>query len=59
MGIDTATLSDSFVETYLGNYKIVDALAQKYGFKFFFFWQPQIAIGDKSLTSEELEMKRE
>jgi lysophospholipase L1-like esterase len=58
MGIDTATLSDSVVKTYLGNYEIVDALAQKYGFKFFFFWQPVISIGDKLLTSEEQEMRR-
>jgi lysophospholipase L1-like esterase len=58
MGIDTATLSDSVVETYISNYKIVDVLAQKYGFKFLFFWQPVITIGDKSLTSEEQGMKR-
>jgi lysophospholipase L1-like esterase len=58
MGIDTATLTDSMVETYLGNYKIVNALAQNYGFKSLFFWQPHIAMGGKSLTTEELEMKR-
>jgi lysophospholipase L1-like esterase len=59
MGIDTATLTDSMVETYIGNYEIVNALAQKYGFKALFFWQPQIAVGEKSLTNEELEMRRE
>jgi lysophospholipase L1-like esterase len=58
IGIDTATLSDSVVGTYISNYEIVDALAQKYGFKFLFFWQPHIAIGDKSLTGEEQIMKR-
>lgn len=58
MGIDTATLADSMVDTYLGNYKIVEALAREYGFKFLFFWQPQVSVGGKSLTSEELEMKR-
>jgi hypothetical protein len=58
MGIDTATLSGSVVETYIGNYEIVDALAQEYGFKPLFFWQPMIAIGDKPLTNEEQEMKR-
>ena len=58
MGIDIATLTDSMVGTYLGNYKLVEALAQEYGFKFLFFWQPQVAVGTKSLTSEELEMKR-
>jgi lysophospholipase L1-like esterase len=59
MGIDTATLTNSMVETYIGNYEIVNALAQKYGFGSLFFWQPQIAVGEKSLTSEELEMRRE
>jgi dTDP-4-dehydrorhamnose reductase len=29
------------------------ALAQKYGFKFGFFWQPIISIGKKPLTDEE------
>jgi hypothetical protein len=59
MGVDTATLSDSVVETYLSNYKVVNALAQEYGFRFFFFWQPVISIGHKPLTSEEQDMKRE
>jgi hypothetical protein len=57
MGIDTATLSDSVVEVYISNYEIVDALAQKYGFKFLFFWQPHISIGNKPLTSEEQNMR--
>ena len=57
MGIDTATLSDSVVERYISTYEIIDALAQKYGFKFVFFWQPNIAIGEKPLTSEEQEMR--
>ena len=58
MGINSATLSDAVVETYLSNYEVVDALARQHGFKFFFFWQPQIAIGAKSLTREEQEMRR-
>jgi hypothetical protein len=56
MGIDTATLSDSVVHTYISNYEIVDALAQKYGFRFLFCWQPVLMIGGKSLTGEEQEM---
>jgi lysophospholipase L1-like esterase len=58
MGIDTGTLSDSVVEEYISNYKIVHALAREYGFKAVFFWQPYITLGDKSLTGEEQEMKR-
>jgi hypothetical protein len=57
MGIDTGTLSDSIVETYISSYEIVHALAREYGFKPLFFWQPIITVGDKSLTGEEQEMK--
>jgi len=57
MGIDAAKLSDSIVQDYLGNYKIVGALAQKYGFKYFFFLPPLVALGNKPLTPEEQEMK--
>jgi len=57
MGIDAAKLSDSIVQDYLGNYKIVGALAQKYGFKYFFFLPPLVSLGNKPLTPEEQEMK--
>ena len=58
MGIDVAKLSDSIVQDYLGNYKIVSALAQKYGFKYFFFLPPRVSLGNKPLTPEEQKMKR-
>ena len=57
MGIDTYSLADSVAQTYLSNYKIVEALAQEYGFKYYFFWQPVISIGEKSLTKEEQNMR--
>src|SRR5437870_9869691 len=57
MGIDVTELSDSIVQDYLGNYKIVGALAQKYGFKYFFFVPPLVSLGNKPLTPEEQEMK--
>ena len=40
MGIDVTQLSDLIVQEYLGYYKIVSALAQEYGFKYFFFQLP-------------------
>jgi lysophospholipase L1-like esterase len=58
MGVDVATLSDSVARDYFGSYKIVSALAQEYGFKYFFFVPPTIALGNKPLTSEEQEMKQ-
>ena len=57
MGIDVAKLSDFIVQDYLGNYKIVSALAQKYGFKYFFFLPPSVLLSNKPLTPEEQEMK--
>jgi hypothetical protein len=57
-GIDAATLSDLLVQEYFENYKIVGALSQKYGFKYFFFLPPEVTLGNKPLTSEEQEMKR-
>ena len=57
MGIDVATLSDLIVQDYFGNYKIVSALAQKYGFKYFYFLPPLVSLGNKPLTPEEQEMK--
>jgi hypothetical protein len=57
MGIDVAKLSDSIVQHYFGNYDIVSALAQKYGFEYFFFLPPRVFWGNKTLTPEEQEMK--
>ena len=59
MGIETAALSESIAQRYLSNYKIVAALAQEYGFDYFFFWPPYVSIGDKPLTREERNIKRE
>ena len=58
MGIDGESLSNAIIQTYLGNYKIVNGLAQKYGFQSFFFWPPHITVGAKPLTAEEWELKR-
>jgi len=57
MGINVATLTDAIVRNFFGNYKIVSTLAQKYGFKYFFFLQPIVSMGNKPLTREEQEIK--
>jgi hypothetical protein len=57
MGIDVAKLSDLIVQHYLGNHEFVSRLAQRYGFKYFFFLPPRIFRGNKPLTPEEQEMK--
>lgn len=57
MGIDTDSLGNSITQIYLTNCKIVEALAQEYGFKYFFFWQRVISIGEKPPTREEQKMR--
>jgi lysophospholipase L1-like esterase len=57
-GIDVAKLSELVVQDFFGNYTIVSALAQEYGFRYFFFLPPFVVLGKKPLTSEEQEMKQ-
>jgi lysophospholipase L1-like esterase len=58
MGVDVATLSAAILQEYIGNYQVVTALAQKYGFASFFFVQPIVSMGRKPLTNEEQEIKQ-
>src|SRR5262249_51340439 len=57
-GIDRDALTTSIVNTYLGNYDIVDSLSRKYGFDFRYFWPPYLTIGHKPLTQEERALAR-
>jgi hypothetical protein len=59
MGINAEKLTASIVQDYFEDYKIVTALAEKYGFKYFFLLPPHILVGNKRLTVEEQKMKRE
>ena len=53
MGVHTDSLAAEVVETYLGNCHIVEALAEQYGFKYIFVWQPSIWYGEKIKTEDE------
>jgi hypothetical protein len=53
------SLALSVADRYLGNYEIVSRLAREYGFKYYFFWQPHIAVGEKALTKHEMDMRDE
>lgn len=46
-------LADGVAKVYLGNYRIVEALAKEYGFDYYFFLQPHLAVSGKVLTNEE------
>ena len=54
---DREQLSAGISAAYLANYRAVRALAEDYGFQYFFFWQPDIAVGGKPLTAEEQAMR--
>src|SRR5262249_45125961 len=58
LGVDRRMLTAAILRTYLGNYTIVDALSQKYGFTYVFFWPPHILAGKKLLTADEEALKR-
>jgi hypothetical protein len=53
MGIAADDLGEEVARRYLGNLRIIEALAAGYGFEFRAFWQPIIALGDKPLTEDE------
>jgi lysophospholipase L1-like esterase len=56
-GIDIDELSPETVSIYLHNMDIVDALSKKYGFDYYFFWQPSLYEESKPLTLEEQEIR--
>jgi lysophospholipase L1-like esterase len=56
MGVDPKNLASGIGKCYLANYNLVDTLAERYGFKYAFFWQPVIYEGKKPLTSDEKTM---
>jgi hypothetical protein len=49
-------LADGVVAAYLGNVKIVKALAAQYGFRVFFFWQPTV-FSKTPLSAWETQVK--
>jgi hypothetical protein len=55
--VDPTDLGRSAARTYLGNYRLVQSLAEQYGFDAFFFLQPHLALTTKRLTDEEQTMR--
>jgi len=51
-------LAGAVVAKYRENMQVVQVLAQGYGFKSVFFWQPALIAGAKALTAEEREIRR-
>lgn len=55
-GFDADELAAQVVAAYTGNIEIVEALAAYYGFKPFYFWQPNPYVSEKRLTEFESTM---
>lgn len=53
MGMDFDTLTSQIVSVYYGNCRVIEALADSYGFDCLFIWQPTLWTGDKALTDRE------
>ena len=49
-------LPQEVAATYLSNYRLVQALAESYGFQFYLFLQPHLGVGQKPLTTSERQM---
>jgi hypothetical protein len=45
-------------DNYLKNKRLVDLLAQSYGFHRAFFWQPTLLAGHKPLTADEIRLRQ-
>jgi len=58
-GIDAKKLGASVVQSYFENFRMVNALGEKYRFKSLFFLPPHISFGNKRLRAEEVKMKNE
>jgi hypothetical protein len=54
---DTELAARATVQNYEDNLKLIQILAQSYGFKAYFFWQPVLAFGDKTLAPFEKKLK--
>jgi len=53
MCIDYDSLTSETVSIYYGNCRVIEALAESYGFDYLIVWQPNVWIGDKLLTDRE------
>jgi lysophospholipase L1-like esterase len=57
--IEWNELAEEVVQVYLNSYRLVNALAQEYGFEYYFFWQPVMFVTRKPLTQDEQRMWEE
>jgi len=54
---ELAAKARATLDNYEANLRLVEALAPAYGFKAYFFWQPQLGYGDKPTVRFEKELQ--
>ena len=54
--IDYNSLTSETVSIYFGNCRVIEALADSYGFEYLIVWQPNMWSGNKTLTDREQEL---
>lgn len=52
------SMADITYDNYLKNIRLADLLAQSYGFRCAFFWQPTLLAGHKPLTPDEIRLRQ-
>jgi hypothetical protein len=52
------SMAEITYNNYLKNIRLVDLLAQGFGFRCAFFWQPTLLAGHKPLTAEEIRLRK-
>ena len=58
-GVNKDILARAVADHYLDNYDLIEHLSKEYGFDYFFFLQPHLTRGNKTLTQEEQKMLSE
>jgi hypothetical protein len=52
------SMAEITYNNYLKNIRLVDLLAQGFGFRCAFFWQPTLLAGHKPLTADEIRLRK-
>jgi hypothetical protein len=57
-GEELNSMAEITYSNYLKNIRLADLLAQGFGFRCAFFWQPTLLVGHKPLTADEIRLRK-
>jgi len=55
---ELSSMAATTYSNYLKNVRLINLLAQSYGFRCAFFWQPTLLAGNKPLTADEIRLRQ-